>query len=425
MSITFTCLCGKRLKAQESSAGKRTQCPQCGEPVGIPLSSAPTGPPVSRKEAARAASDPEAAKSATQNSATPAKPVPQPSAPNGNSAATPKPYFMVDDDTPAPPPRIPKSTRKAKSKPQPQTRGLPAGVQPGAAAEAASKSLEESPADGIELRRRPRWYRLISRGRYRGPSGMHEFGWSYGNSPLAATLAGLLTLTIGAGALVLPHAMQSYDATIGLLILTVVALILTAGHVCSYLNQTIVNAARRLGSAINLDPVRTSRTSLAWILAVLAGPILPAAGTYLYWLRIGLADPVDWVILAELIWLTFFWFTASLLSYGIDADLKSLLPQRVFRKARVIPKAIAIRSAAGAVLCAATIAGVTFALMQIHTEPFVGFVALGGTIVTALPLTVYLAASLGKAGVSVLPKAEEKVDAKAEEFERELQASQG
>ncbi|HEV3081949.1 MAG TPA: hypothetical protein VGY66_19370 [Gemmataceae bacterium] len=37
MSIKFICSCGKHLRAREEMAGRRSVCPQCGMPVGIPL----------------------------------------------------------------------------------------------------------------------------------------------------------------------------------------------------------------------------------------------------------------------------------------------------------------------------------------------------------------------------------------------------
>src|SRR5205085_4390056 len=36
MSITFVCSCGKRLRAREEMAARRSVCPRCGAPVGIP-----------------------------------------------------------------------------------------------------------------------------------------------------------------------------------------------------------------------------------------------------------------------------------------------------------------------------------------------------------------------------------------------------
>src|SRR5437016_4971381 len=36
MSIKFFCSCGKRLKAKDAMAARRTICPACGNPVGIP-----------------------------------------------------------------------------------------------------------------------------------------------------------------------------------------------------------------------------------------------------------------------------------------------------------------------------------------------------------------------------------------------------
>src|SRR5437588_4986320 len=36
MSIKFVCSCGKRLRARDEMAARRSVCPRCGAPVGIP-----------------------------------------------------------------------------------------------------------------------------------------------------------------------------------------------------------------------------------------------------------------------------------------------------------------------------------------------------------------------------------------------------
>src|SRR5216683_1686829 len=36
MAIKFFCKCGKKLKARDEMAGRRSMCPRCGSPVGIP-----------------------------------------------------------------------------------------------------------------------------------------------------------------------------------------------------------------------------------------------------------------------------------------------------------------------------------------------------------------------------------------------------
>jgi RsiW-degrading membrane proteinase PrsW (M82 family) len=44
MSISFPCVCGKRLRAKEEWAGKRLKCPACGSPVVVPQAPAPPDP---------------------------------------------------------------------------------------------------------------------------------------------------------------------------------------------------------------------------------------------------------------------------------------------------------------------------------------------------------------------------------------------
>ena len=472
-SITFYCLCGKKLKARASSAGKRTQCPQCGEPVGIPISSRPVAPPTSRKEAvdavlggavrdegreesaalvddmlARTESQPapgirdtteparDDAKTADSISSEqpgvtrrPDRKRKSPTQPQASSEPdAPVPYFM--DDAPPPPPRKIRRRRSKQKKTDSDgsttgddtTRGLPAGTSPGDAAEAASQSLADSPEDGLQLRNRPKWYRLISRGDdYRGPSAIHEIvGFTLGNAPLVMMIAVLLALTLGAGAIQLPAAMQNSRDPLAVLVIVAIGFVVGAAHACSYFNQTILNAALHQGKAIDLDPVRTAKTSFAWVSAVLAGPALPAGGTFLYWLRIGLDEPVDWIIFGELIWLTFFWLTASLLSYGIDVELKAMLPHRAFRKATLIPRAVAICSAFAAFLCAGTIAGVWIALVEIHENPVGGFSMLALAFLLAVSLGGVLAKSLGRSARGLIPHEKKQSDASAKEFEREL-----
>ena len=41
MSIKFICICGKRLRARDEMASRRSVCPRCGAPVGIPSRQAP------------------------------------------------------------------------------------------------------------------------------------------------------------------------------------------------------------------------------------------------------------------------------------------------------------------------------------------------------------------------------------------------
>ncbi|HEY7307870.1 MAG TPA: hypothetical protein VH643_00785 [Gemmataceae bacterium] len=36
MSIKFICSCGKHLRARDEMAARRSMCPRCGAPVGIP-----------------------------------------------------------------------------------------------------------------------------------------------------------------------------------------------------------------------------------------------------------------------------------------------------------------------------------------------------------------------------------------------------
>src|SRR5438132_12623830 len=66
MAIKFICGCGKHLRARDEMASRRSVCPRCGAPVGIP-SLRPTNPgtalgpmtPDERRRAARSRERPE------------------------------------------------------------------------------------------------------------------------------------------------------------------------------------------------------------------------------------------------------------------------------------------------------------------------------------------------------------------------------
>jgi len=252
-----------------------------------------------------------------------------------------------------------------------------------------------------------------------------------GTGEAAVRTAILLSLTAGftlpfsIGAFVLPHALQNsrlqYDEP---LVIIGVSLVLTLMYTCSILHQITVNAVHRRAQAISINPVLAVMTAGGWAAAAFSGPVVPAAGAYLYWLKIGLKEPVDWIIVAELIWLTVFWLTSLLISRTTASDWKSILPHRAARKVWLIPKSIAIHSAAGALVCTGTVFGITQSLVRIHISGFSGIVCMAGTFLTSLVAGSALARSLGRAGHSILPEETAPVDAGIQAFEQELPSSQ-
>src|ERR1700687_6396589 len=81
MTIKFICTCGKHLRARDEMAARRSVCPRCGSPVGIPSRQpthsgavAPPLTPLERMRQARKRAPAPAAPAALQNIPRPAVP---------------------------------------------------------------------------------------------------------------------------------------------------------------------------------------------------------------------------------------------------------------------------------------------------------------------------------------------------------------
>src|SRR5687768_5574069 len=99
MPIEVSCECGKRLRAPDSSAGRRAKCPGCGRVLQVPA--APGAPAVGVKAAAPQQAPlppvPAAGASAARPPA-PRKPAPPPRA-RPAPAPTPVPVPAAEDDS--------------------------------------------------------------------------------------------------------------------------------------------------------------------------------------------------------------------------------------------------------------------------------------------------------------------------------------
>jgi hypothetical protein len=331
MTIKFVCSCGKHLKARDEMAARRTFCPRCGSPVGIPALK-PT------------------------HAGTPAAPL-------------------------SPLERL----RHARKRPQVPAVAAPPGSAP------EPESQPPPAARPIDIRR----VRLLSsRGtRPAHPTGRHleEHWYECLLYPLRALrlclgLALFLTVLSAVMAVFLPLLLaepRSDPWALALLRLAcVLVVLLTIGLPCSFLECVLNSAAegevyyiRWSGNAL----LTALLTGAKWLTSFLAGPVVFAGLGWLYWLNCGEPGLVDWLILTELGIVAIAYWVFALLAVTDRGRLRDLNPLAVadlayrlgWRALAVVLGAALLLSAHGLVL----LAGVA----EVHNAPFRGglILALG------------------------------------------------
>jgi hypothetical protein len=257
MSISFFCVCGKRLRAHENMAGRRSMCPRCGSPVGIPAlqpthRDAPVGP-VTYAERLRS----------PKPLAAPAQREP------GIETAAPAAEVPVDLRTDS------RRVRRLVLDDRELFRRAPRDKKP------AAKKPQRAP--------RREW-----------PS-LPFAAWYF------AVWLGLMMAGLSAGAiLAVPRLLEASlepAERAGVWAIVLVALIVP-GYVCRYFSMLLASGNAGRGDWVRggglLSSLFALRCLAMWLACFLAGPVYFAAATYYYWLYCGDIGVLDVIILAEL-----------------------------------------------------------------------------------------------------------------------------
>jgi len=277
MTIKFICTCGKHLKARDEMASRRSICPRCGSPVGIP-SLKPThagtvAAPLSPLERVRLARD--------------RAPLP---------AAVPLPLPEI------PPPVAPRR------------------IDPRLVHLLSTRGERRSNLTGRHLEKH--WSQCL----------LYPLrAWR-----LCLGLAVLLTLFSSGFAVFVPRlaAEPSNDplAMAAVRLSGILLLVLVVGLPCSFLECVLTSAVAGevyyiLWSGNPLNVVL--RSGIKWLGCFLAGPIVFAAAAWLYWLRCGDPSLLDWLIITELGVVTIAYWVFALLTFTDRGRLNGLNPVAV------------------------------------------------------------------------------------------------
>ncbi len=301
MSIKFICSCGKHLRARDEMARRRSVCPRCGQPVGIP------------------------AREATH--------------PGGAAPLTPAERLRLAAQRGA--------TGPAESGPAapPRRQSTPPPAAPRDRVGTLMLALLTGRRTRSPRRQRPletRWYDYLLYPFHDGPLWVGP----------ALLLAGLSVVVLLLGPRLL--ALQADGALArwalwpaGLLGLYV------AGYPCHFLGCVLRSAACGDGSALRWTG-HTAGAALAAALVglacFLAGPVVPAAVAAAYWMQCGDPSLVDVLILTELAVLTAGYLLLVLAAVSERGRLRDANPLHVIDLAHRLGWRAAVITLAGSVL---------------------------------------------------------------------------
>jgi hypothetical protein len=277
MTIKFVCTCGKHLKARDDMAARRSVCPRCGSPVGIPslkpthagTTLAPLTPFERMQQARRAAAAP---------TTTAIRPEAPPSAPAALQAETHLVRLV---------------SNRARRRPPLRKRNL---------------ELE--------------WHQFL----------VYPLrAWQ-----LCLTRALFLAILCVCIAFFLPfvfiHLPENALALWGTRACIIVLLVPIVGIPCSFLDCVLDSAAAGEVYYIVWQGSRLAvvlRSGAKWLACLLAGPIIFAAVGGYYWLKCGDPAPLDWLILVEIGVVGVAYWIFTLVSFTDRGRVRDLNPVAV------------------------------------------------------------------------------------------------
>jgi hypothetical protein len=354
MTIKFVCSCGKRLRAREEMARRRTVCPRCGQPVGIP-SLEPTHPgtaagPLTPQERRRLAGQHEEATSGTTVTVPP---------------------LPSRAESPAAP--LPGRDRLG---------ALMVGLLTGRGHPSASSGKRRLRA--LELH----WYQCLV-------YPLHD--WHLWIGP-----AFLLTLLSGAGLLFLPLVLAAPppDSVVRWVarLSCLLGVLFVLGFPCNFLGCVLASAAsgdsgtlRWTGHTVDA----ALKSGVTWLACFLAGPVVFVAAAFHHWKQCGDPALVDWLILAELGLVAVGYGLLVLAAVSERGRLRDANPVHVIDLAHRLGYRTAVAALAGSALALAHGLLAVFAAQQLHRNPAVGWLLLAVCWLSGMYWATFLFRLLG------------------------------
>ncbi len=342
MTIKFTCTCGKRLRARDEMASRRTFCPRCGRPIGVP-----SGQATARgTEAAPLSPLDRQREQFHRRVLVPRREAAASSAGAGGATAKPQaPLELI-----AAPEPLDVNLLRLVFAPKHPRRQHPSHVE--------------------------KWH--------------HSLTYPIRTIRLVLTLSASLTALIVVTLLLLPKLFELEAEPVWVTLILLPSLMIpftVIGYSFGYLESVLASAAS--GEA---EPLRkatrkvglAARSFAVWMLCFLAGPIVPAALAVFFWINSGDLEWIDWAILAELGVVSGAYWLFVMLSVSRTGRLRDVNPLEVFDLiGRLGFRAMALVLGASVFLIAHVVLSI-LAVQGFHEEPGLGASLLFAFLASAL-----------------------------------------
>jgi hypothetical protein len=360
MSIKFICSCGKRLKARDEMAGRRTACPRCGNPVGIPFLH-PLTP------------------GAPQPPMTPAERIARRLRTRNKSGADPEGQLATVPPQPGPDSIDAVIDRRT-------ARVLAEHPE-------AAEALREGAVERLRQRRHgemgTRWY--------------HCLFYPVRTSILVIALSQALTYLTFIAAFLLPE-LFDLDTSLTKQLLSWTGLGLAGLVVGSYtlaclhcvLSSSIAGEVR-LVHWPGRDFILVGKSMVAWLACFLSGPIVPAAAVYWFWFACGDPTILDMSIMAELALVAAGYWLIGIVSVARRDLLRDANPLRIADLAGELGIGPLLIILLGASLAVAHLYCGLLAVDELHRRIPVGLLWLTGCWLSGLYWATFLMRFLGLA----------------------------
>jgi hypothetical protein len=202
--------------------------------------------------------------------------------------------------------------------------------------------------------------------------------------PVLLPLAGLLTLLSATAVLGLPLLVEAEPPPglvgwlaigAGVLLAALTVFAYTCGFLqCVFFLSSVGEAREVLWSGRDLAVV--PKATARWLFCFLAGPVVPAAGAFFYWLRGGDFGVLDWIIFVELVMVAAGYWLLAILAANRRDRLFDANPLRVAELVEGVGPRVVWAAALVGVFVLAHGWGIFLALGQTHANLLGGLVLL-------------------------------------------------
>jgi hypothetical protein len=178
--------------------------------------------------------------------------------------------------------------------------------------------------------------------------------------------------------------------------------VLIGGYTCGFLDCTLASAAAGEMALVRWPGRNVSlalKSLITWLACFLAGPIIPAWVSYLYWTQCGDLEVVDWLILAELGIVTLSYWLLAILAVSVRDRLADANPVQIIALVRRVGIRLPVTVLAAATGFLGLLLLALNAIVLLHNELLAkqssGLLILVGYWFSALFLATFLFRLLG------------------------------